>query len=40
MHHPTDTYHSLVTPDVEHWLEGEIDQWVQHEGLIQCPITL
>ena len=24
---------TFVTPDVEHWLEWEVVQWVQHEGL-------
>ena len=30
MHHPTDriTHTAFVTPDVEHWLEREIAQWV------------
>ena len=31
MHHPTDRIThttALVTPVVEHWLEGEIAQWV------------
>ena len=23
---------AFVTPDVEHWLEREITQWVYHEG--------
>ena len=29
MHHPTDRIaHTFVTPDVEHWLEQEIAQWL------------
>ena len=35
MHHPTNrTTHTraFVTPDVEHWLERQIAQWVHHEG--------
>ena len=27
-HREDNTYHSFVTPVVEHWLEWEIDQWV------------
>ena len=27
------------TPVVEHWLEQEITQWVDHEGSIQQPIA-
>ena len=30
---------AFVTPVVEHGMEQEIDQWVHHEGLIQCPIA-
>ena len=33
------TYHSFVITVVEHWLEGEIAQWFNHEGLIQWPIA-
>ena len=42
MHHPTDriAYTAVfVTPTVEHWLEQEIDQRVNHERLIQLTIT-
>ena len=38
MRHPTDRIAhttAFVTPVVEHWLEGEIDQWVYHEGSIR-----
>ena len=30
---------AFVTPDVEHWLEREIAQWVHHEGSIRRPIA-
>ena len=33
MHHPTDRIThttAFVTPVVEHWLERELTQWVQH----------
>ena len=30
---------AFVTPVVEHWLEWEIAQWIDHEGSIQWPIT-
>ena len=36
-HYPTDWIaHTkpFVTPDVEHWLEWEIAQWINHERLI------
>ena len=43
MHHPTDRIAhttAFVTPDVEHWLEREIAQWVHpHEGSIRRPIA-
>ena len=42
MHHPTDRMShttAFVTPVVEHWLEREIAQWVQHEGSIRRPIA-
>ena len=42
MHHPTDRIThttSFITPDVEHWLEREIAQWVHHEGSILRPIA-
>ena len=42
MHHPTDRIaHStaFVTPVVEHWLEGEIAQWLHYEGSIRRPIA-
>ena len=29
---------AFVTPVVEHWLEREIAQWVNHEGSIRRPI--
>ena len=29
----------LVIPVVEHWLEREIAQWINHEGSIWQPIT-
>ena len=31
------TYHTFVTLTVKHWLEQDIAQWIQHEGLIQRP---
>ena len=34
MHHSTDRI-AFATPVVEYWLEGEIAQWVHHEGLIR-----
>ena len=37
MHHPTYRIAhttAIVIPDVEPWLEGEIAQWVHHEGSI------
>ena len=43
MHHSTDRIAytmAFVTPVVEHWLEREIAQWVQHKGLIRRPIAL
>ena len=43
MHHSTDRIAyttALVTPVVEHWLEREIAQWVQHKWLIRRPIAL
>ena len=43
MHHPTDRIaHTtiFVTPVVEHWLEWEIGQWVNHKGSIRRPIAL
>ena len=33
------TYHGLRLPNVEHWLEREIAQWVHHHGLIRGPIA-
>ena len=36
MHHPTDMVAhttAFVTPVVEHWLEREIGQWVQHRNV-------
>ena len=42
MHHPTDRIAhttAFVTLVVEHWLEREIAQWVDHEGLIQQPLV-
>ena len=30
---------AFVTPVVEHWLEGEISQWVHHEGSIRRTIA-
>ena len=42
MHQPTEriTHTTVfVTPVVVHWLEQEIAQWVDHEGLIRQPIT-
>ena len=42
MHHSTDriTYTTaFVTPVVEHWLEGDVAQWVPHEGSIRRPIA-
>ena len=30
---------AFVTPVVEHWLEREIAQWVNHEGSIWWPIA-
>ena len=41
MHHPTDKRThttAFVTPVVEHWLDGEIAQWVHHEGSMRRPI--
>ena len=41
MHYTTDRIahtKSFVTPVVEHWLEGEIAQWVHHEGSTARPI--
>ena len=38
MHHPTDRIAhttAFVTPVMEHWLEQEIAQWVDHEGSIR-----
>ena len=35
MHHPT----AFVTPNVWHWLEREIAQYVHYEGLIRRPIA-
>ena len=38
MHHPTDRIaHTMVfaVPVVEHWLEGEIAQWVHYAGSIR-----
>ena len=35
IHHPTDSRAyttTFVIPDVEHWLEREITQWVHHDG--------
>ena len=43
MHNPTDKITpatAFVTPDVKHWLEREIGQWVHHEGSIQRPIQI
>ena len=37
-HRQDSTYHGLITPVVEHWLEREIAQWVYHEGSIRRPI--
>ena len=37
MHYPTDRTAQIMVfdiPIVEHWLEQQIVQWVQHEGLI------
>ena len=31
-----------VTPNVEHWLERQIAQWVHHEALLAssfCPVS-
>ena len=42
MHHLTDKRaHAMafIIPVLEHWLEGEVDQWVLYEGSIQQPIT-
>ena len=42
MHHLTDRIvHTtvFVTPIVEHWLEREIAQWIQHDKSIQRPIA-
>ena len=42
MYHPTDRIThttAFVTPVVEHWLEGDIAQWIHHEGSIRRPIT-
>ena len=42
MHHPTDWMAhttTFVTPVMEHWLEREIAQWVDHEGSIRQPIA-
>ena len=41
MHHPTNRIvhtTAFVTPVVTHWLDREIDQWVNHEGSIHRPI--
>ena len=38
MHHPTNKIAhttAFVTPVVEHWLEREIDHWVDHEVSIR-----
>ena len=38
MHNPTDRIMhttAFVTPVVEHWLDGEIAQWVHHQGSIR-----
>ena len=43
MHPPTDRMThttAFVTPVVDHWLEREIAQWVNHEGSIRRPIAL
>ena len=40
MHHPKDRIAHItafVTPVVEHWMELEIAQWVDHEGSIRRP---
>ena len=42
MYHPTDrTAHIavFVTPGVEHCLEREIAQWIDHERSIRSPIA-
>ena len=42
MHYPRDRItHTMafITPVVEHWLEWEIAQWVNHEGSIRWPIA-
>ena len=41
-HHPIDKMIHItffVIPVVEHWLEREIVQWVNHEGSITQPIA-
>ena len=38
MHHPSDMI-AHTTTFVEHWLESEIAQWVDREGLIRGPIV-
>ena len=41
VHHPIDRIaHTMacVTPVVEHWMEGEIAEWVHHEESIRRPI--
>ena len=35
MHHPTDRMTHITV--VEHWLEGDIADWVHDEGSIRCP---
>ena len=30
---------AFITPIMDNWLEGEIAQWVNHEGSIRQPIT-
>ena len=42
MHHSTDRIvHTIafVTPDPEHWLQGEIAQCVRRKGAIQRLVT-
>ena len=42
IHNPTNKIAYImffVIPVMEHWLEQEIAQCVNHEGSIQCPIT-